>query len=698
MKFSYNWLKEYLDFDLAPQELADLLTVYSFETVVLQQKKSDSILDIDILPNRFPDAASHFGVAREIKTLLQTQGRKLALNQPDLYPLSPSFRNHQHCLVEVREPKLCNRYTVIVLKNVQVKPSPKWIKDKLAACGVGSINNIVDITNLVMLELGQPLHAFDFDKIAVSKDSKVKKIIVRQARQGEKAFLINNKEYKLDKEMLVIADEKEVLALAGIKGGKKAEINASTKNILIEAAHFDRRRIFSTAKKLRLETDASRRFSAGLDENLTIKAASRALKLILQVTKAKLIAWQDVNLYKPVTKKIKLSLRKAEQMIGTKISLKTVEKLLKAIDCEIKSLSQDELLITVPNYRKDINIPEDLIEEIARLKGYNNIAPVLPYLPLAPVEAQAQEIYQARIRDALKGAGFFEVYNYSFLDKESLSFCGNKENYLSLKNPISDRFVFLRSNLLPGLLMNIKHNLRYISEMRFFEIGKVFRSFSLDKMKKNEEYRVAQEKSQLGIIIALKKNSLFELKGVIELILRSLAIKDFWFESGDEDKTWQNFLNRSFKPETFALIKDSDEVIGAFGEIPRSLLAQMGIKQDVSGAFLETDKLIKLAQEEHEYQEPSKYPPVLRDLSILVNSDIRFSQILNLIERAGGGLVQDVDLFDVYAGANLPRNKKSLAFHIVYQSNDHTLTDKEANKSHRAIEKTLVKELGAVIR
>jgi len=686
MKFSYNWLKEYLDFNLSPEKLAEILTMHSFESGVIKKLKNDTILDIDILPNRFSDASSHWGIAREIKALLSIlSGEKHSLRK--LKTISAK-KSKQSLNIEIKNPVLCPRYSVALIKNVKVGPSPKWLREKLSACGVGSINNVVDITNFVMLELGQPIHAFDFDKING-------KIIIRKAHKGEKIETLDGKKRILDEEILVIADKDGALALAGIKGGRKAEITNKTKNILLESAYFERRQIYLSAKKIRIESDAARRFSAGFDNQLPFRALLRAVYLLVQETGGKLEDWSDINFCEEKIKKIKLVLKKVEQFIGKKISTDKIKRTLIALGCQIEQLTRGELKVIVPNFRKDLEISEDLIEEIARIEGYNNLTSRLPSLPLAPVNPQAEEISQEKIRNILKGAGFSEVYNYSFISEElAQGLEKNSKKWLYLKNPISERFAILRPSLLGRLLENIKQNLKYSKNIRLFEIGKVFHvgDQKIEKKQDSPLNSSISEKNCLCLVLSLAHdNSLFELKGMIELILEGFGINNFWFKEADEE-------NISFSQATLANIKIDKEIIGHLGRVSSSLLNLIGLKQGAVGAFLDMNKLLRFSQEEYQYQPPSKYPAVLRDLAILVNHNTKFSEILNIIESLNIKFLQDVDLFDVYENKNLAQGRKSLAFHIVYQSKKRTLSDNEVNTEHRKIEKALEKKLGATIR
>jgi phenylalanyl-tRNA synthetase beta chain len=677
MKFSYKWIKEYIETDLAPKEAAELLVFHSFETEIIKETAEDTIFDIDILPNRFSDAASHFGVARELKLLLSAiQKKNLTIKEPE----QAKLEGDEKVEITIENTEGCSRYTGALIRDVEVGESPSWLKDHLSVCGVGSINNIVDITNFVMLEMGQPIHAFDFGKLGGQK------IVVRNANQGEKIDLLDGRKIELDEKDLVIADEKDPLALAGIKGGKKAELGKNTKNIFIESAYFDSKNVYLTSKKHRIETDASRRFSANLDSSLSIKALARAVYLIKEVAKGKLAGFGDANFTKNTSHKIKLNVNRLNQLIGVKIDLSEIKNTLSLLGCEIKDVEEGDLLITIPSWRKDLQVQEDLVEEIARIYSYEKISSTLPYLPLSAIDPKLEEIHQNKIKEALKGTGFYEAYTYSFLDKNIAQVMGFKEDtQVELKNPISERFSILRPSILPGLLLALGENLKHEPEMKFFELGKSF-------CKKENE---VCEKSEIGIVLALKENALFELKGTIEFLLESIGINDYLIEAVEEVREKDKKL---FNVSTLAIIKIGDKNIGRFGKISSKVLREVGIEKEVVGAIIDGEKLFDLAKREYKYEPISKYPSVLRDLAILVDSNVRFSQVMAIIENAGGKFIKNIDLFDVYEGKNLPKNKKSLALHLTYQSNDHTLRDKEVNKEHKKVEEALKEKLNAVIR
>jgi len=441
MIFSYNWLKDYIKGKMpSPKKLAELLTLHSFEVEEVKKVGKDWVLDIDVLPNRACDCFSHIGIAREIAVItnskLKTQNSKLQLK-------TQKFNAKDFIKIEVKNREDCPRYTAKVILDVKVKSSPKWIQERLKACGLQPINNIVDITNYVMLETGQPIHAFDFDKIkSLSPKSQVpnpkqipnskfqkKKIIVRRAKKGEKITALDNKTYTLDEDILVIADTQEPIAIAGIKGGESTAIDSKTKNIIIEAANFSPQVIRRASRKLKLRTDASWRFENGVDPNLIDFAQERVCSLIQKIAGGK-VTQGMVDFYpkKVLPKKIKLDLDYVEKLLGVRIPQKEIIKILKSLGLKIENWKLKILTVEVPTRRLDISIQEDLIEEIGRIVGFQNIPSVFPQTSLIPPERNEEIFWQRNCQDILKEQGFTEVYNYSFIgEQEKEIFAGKNK-------------------------------------------------------------------------------------------------------------------------------------------------------------------------------------------------------------------------------------------------------------------------------
>ena len=659
MIFSYNWLQSFFKKKLPPpQKLADFLTMRFAEVEEIKKWGNDFIFNIEIKPNRAGDCFSHLGVAREVSAILNFK-----IKNPDIKALrDKKLKSGDIIKVEVKEKNACSRYTAAIMTDFKILPSPKWLADRLRACGLRPINNIVDIANYVMLETGQPLHAFDAEKI------KGGKIIVRFAKRGENISALDGEKYELDENILVIADKDKPMAVAGIKGGRSAEIDQKTKFIVLESANFDSRVIRRGSQKLKLRTDASLRFENGIDPNLTEFAVKRAVFLIERMARGKTVTGLiDFYPKRNKPKKINLKLNYLKALLGIEIS--KPENILKALGFKVKARNSKILEVEVPTRRLDINLPEDLIEEIGRIHGYEKIPAAFSRASLIPPEINEELLWENKIKDILKGIGFIETYNYSFLP--------SGQSLIELKNPLSKEHKYLRNSLIPGLLKNNrnnKYNVKQGEEIRIFETGKIFQKSGKEK------------KMLTGIISG--ENKFYDVKGVIDLLFQGLGIGRVWYD--DYQATAEDSNSDLWHMKKCAEIKVDRQELGFLGEMK---------KGPGTAVFdLDFEKLQKLASEEHEYRFLSRYPSAVRDLAVLVPPLTKVEQVLNVIENTGGVLVRDVDLFDIYEGDELPEGKKNLAFHIIYQSDKKTLASEEIDKIHQKIIKTLEKKITWQVR
>ena len=622
MVFSYNWLKDYLKGRMPqPKKLAEILTRHSFEVSEVKKLGRDWILDVEVLPNRAGDCFSHLGIAREIAVVA---GLTYCPPGPARTRAARGAVPEGSFSVEVKDKRACPRYTAWVIEGVKAGPSPRWLKERLRVCGLKSINRVVDIANYVMLETGQPLHVFDAEKLAG------RKIIVRFAKKGERIVTLDGRKFNLDPNILIISDAKNPVAIAGIKGGKNPEVDKKTTRVVLESANFNSNVIRKGSKILGLRTDASLRFEHGLDPNLTEWTLQRTASLM-----GGRIA-QRLDFYpQPVyPQRIKLDLGYVESLLGVKIPAKEIRKILEKLGFKIRKINPRTFEVEAPTLRRDVVIPEDLIEEIGRVYGYEKIPADFPQAALVPPKRNEKIFWENMVKDILKEAGFTEVYNYSFTDQK-----GGVE----VVNPVSRQYRYLRESLTPGLMKNIQKNLNDFPEIRIFELGKVFAGRT--------------EKTMLAGAIA--PPDFYYLKGVIDLLLEKLGISNFWYEEAGK---------KSGK------VKIDGRELGCFTE---------------NSFELNFDYLHKFCSEEHEYRPLSKYPASVRDLAVLVPRQTQVVEVLNIINAAGGTLVRDVDLFDIYEGEELPEDKKNLAFHIVYQSDKKTLTSEEVDRIHWRIIKAL---------
>lgn len=699
MKYSYSWLKEYVPQIPEPKKLVELLTMRAFEVESCEKINDDYVLDIKVLPNRAFDCLSHIGIAREIAAISSFKFSQLRSNcreRSDRSEVSSFKFSEEKNLkiknlleVEVQDKKLCPRYSARVVVDVKVGDSPKWMQERLVACGLRPINNIVDITNYAMLEYGQPLHAFDFDKIANNKliGSELnanKKIIVRLAEKGERIIILDGEERELNENILVIADEQYPIAIAGVKGGKKAEIDNKTTKIILESANFEPISVRKSAKSLNLRTDASIRFENGVDVNLTKEALNRAAALIKELCSGKIASGiADELSAKP--KKISTAVAHShiESLLGVEIKQKDVFDIFRRLDLPTKTIKKKTDIfyeVFVPNRRNDLNTSEDLIEEIGRLYGYENIPAKMPTSILIPAIKNEELINEEKARNIMVGAGYSEVYNYSLISQEQKDVFG-LQGVIGPRYPLSQDQKYLRPTLIVRLLENIEGNSRYFNDVRIFEIGKIFQI---------KEGDIGEKRMIAGVLYKkdARTEDLFrEIKGIVDLFLEKIGVpnsKYYEIEKDGKIITKQPDRAAMFYPKR-AQVKIGDNEIGFVGEINKGFLwaNKAFLKNETIPVVifeLDFDAINKLIEEGIEYKAPSKYPAIERDLSILAPRETRVDSVLSIIENAGGSLIINVNLEDMYEGEHLGDDIKSLTFGLVFQSWEKTLTDTEVNK------------------
>lgn len=660
----------------------------SFETIAAKNG-ADWILEADILPNRAHDCLCYLGMAREISALT---GTKLKVPKFSVKE-DKKIKIGDFVSAKVGDSFFCPRYTARVVSGAEVGHSPEWLKDALAMMGQKPINNIVDAANYAMFVFGQPLHAFDYDKISGAVGGKKKEIIVRRAKAGEAIVTLDERGFLLDEDVLVIADAKEPLAIAGIKGGKKAEINEKTKTIILESANFDGSRVRKASAKIGLKTDSSLRFAAGLDPYSASEAIDYLAFLIQEIGGGKIAKGKiDIFPRKPAISKIPLSAENVSSVLGAGLKENEIIRILKSIGCSAARLNKKTpgtILVSVPAWRLDLALKEDLIEEVGRIYGYGKIAakPILGELVL-PKENENLR-WENFVKDALIAAGFSEVLNYSFVGADLLKkFNLNEKNCAALKNPISSDKNFLTPSLVLNITKNAADNFRFFGEVKIFEINKIFawlqgggisekKSLAAVRAKKEEKYEA---------------EAFYHLKGTVDLLFAKLGIGGLWYDTAPE-----SLKNSFWRPEHSAEIKVGDEKFGFIGEINAAVLKKIDIKTRVAVCEIDLEKLSAFASEEREYAPPPKFPAVVRDIAILVPKWTPIDEVQSEIEAAGGKMIVDSDLFDIYEGTGLPAEKISLAFSIVFQSAEKTLTDEEVDKIYGKIT-AAIKERGWEIR
>jgi len=690
---------------------------------------NDIIFEIDnkSLTNR-PDLWGHYGLARDLAALLNVRFKSL------IFPSKFKIKKKHKLEVQIKDQNACPRYMGVIMDNIKVGSSPEWLASSLEKVGIRSINNIVDITNFVMLELGQPMHAFDireikdekvivqkastfatssatsfatlpagrqeasevkkassFDKSSEDK-SEVKKASVDKAT-GQKFITLDEEERKLNQDDLLICDGQRAVALAGIMGGLNSEIKDDTKSILIEAANFEPVGIRKTSACLGLRTDSSSRFEKGLDPNLVQEAIMRAIELIRQLNINSFVASKivDKNFSKQEKIVIDLNFDFINKKIGEELPSKTIIDILRKLNFGVKE-KKDRLEVLVPPYRStgDINIPEDLIEEISRIYGYDNIKIQAPKIKLsANYEDKILDLEKKLKNFVSLALGYNEVYNYSMVAEEDIQkVFSQPDDYITIANAVSKNLKYLRNDLFLNLLKNVQDNLRYFSNFKLFEIGRVFQKKEGDfKSKKDAEQFLPEQTKTLDLVWVGDDNKFLKFKGDFNLILDKLNL------NYQANLTEQKLIKKEFGLEYVC----DNQSIGFLGEIKKNILQNFNIEKKVFYARLNLDIILKCIKPNKKYQEISKYPSMVQDISMIVNYSVKWQDIEEKI-NALSPLIIDVDLFDIYEGQNIEKNKRSLAFHITFHNLQKTLVSAEVEKIMQEVKEILVKDFHAEIR
>jgi phenylalanyl-tRNA synthetase beta chain len=561
------------------------------------------------------------------------------------------------------------------------------MKERLASMGQKTINSVVDITNYVMWELGQPLHAFDFEKIQGGSMN------IRLSKQGEELTTLDGATFALNDDTIVIEDAERLIDLAGIKGGTNTQIDTNTDTIIFQAAIFDPAHIRRSTQELSIKTDAAVRYMHGFDPNLPPQALERAVALLEETNpEAKIIQAIDSNPNQVNPKKINLDVQYANRLLGTYLSIREIRQILERLGFEVGKekklrVTSYQLQVTVPTHRLDINIPEDLVEEVGRIYGYHNIKPESPRAAIIAPLRNEQVFWRSMARGILAGFGFWEVYNYSMGSDNQ-----GPEPSLTrpeLQNPISREFSRLRVALWSGILKNAARNEKNFDSPEIFEIGKVFYK-DKDTISENENCIFAISNSK----DAGKGEGFYRIKGYLDEFFHKLGITDFYYDSAlsKEEEECLAFLH----PGRRANIVVDGAKIGFIGEIHPHTLQMHDVKRKVYCAEFNFAKVFSAAQDEHIYQKPSRFPEVVRDIAILVPAGTTVEEVSEVIESASGALLRDVDLFDMYEGENIPGGLKNLAFHLLFQSDERTLTSKEVDQEIAKITKALEEKLWEV--
>ncbi|MFN0123586.1 MAG: phenylalanine--tRNA ligase subunit beta [Blastocatellia bacterium] len=675
MKISYNWLGEFIDIDLAPRDLAAQLTMIGHAVDAVEPHGDDHVLEIDLTSNR-PDCLSHLGIAREVAALTGRPWRMPRVEFTESTTTCASVTS-----VEIANPELCPRYTARVIRDVKIGPSPQWLVTRLEAMGQRSINNVADITNYVMLETGQPLHAFDFQML------RGRRIIVRAAGEGEKMTTLDGEERTFTPHMLVITDAERAVAIGGVKGGEDSGISDATTDVLLEAAYFTPAQIRATSRTLGLATEASYRFERGTDPEIARFASDRATALIAEIAGGEILGGIiDVYPQKATRKPVSLRMPRYRAKSGLDATPDEAARILTALGFEAGADTNTQTIQAVaPTWRVDVGIEEDLIEEVARISGYDKLVATLPGSAGAGAYLPGENGRRA-IRRALRAVGFHEAINFSFVNAETDALLGGADQpVVRLRNPIDETAGQMRTTLLGGLLDAVTHNFNHGSRhVRLFEIGKCFTAAAAG------ERPHETERLTLALTGAANENSwqdatdkvdFYDLRGALEQIHEALGREkpDFRVEN----------IPGHLHPGRAAIICGNSSIYGHCGQLHPQVAGRFKFKQPVFIAELDLGQLLAAPQTEVRYSPLPKFPTVTRDLAVLIDQQIPWRSIESEILTLGLPNLVSVRLFDLYTGKELPPGKHSMALSVRYRATDHTLTDAEINAAHERIVETL---------
>ena len=635
-----------------------------------------AILDFEITSNR-PDCLSMVGMARETAATLRTSYKMPNFN----YEVKCSSNINDELKVEVKD-SLCRRYMSKGVKNVRVEPSPGWMQERLLEAGVRPINNIVDITNFVMLELGQPMHAFDARQI------ESKTIVVERALDGEKFTTLDEIERELDSSILMIKDGSKSVAIAGIMGGLNSEIQDDTTEVIFESANFEGTNIRVSSKKLNLRSESSSRFDKDIDPNLAKLAIDRACALICELGCGEVMEG-TIDVYNSVKEEgsITVDSKWINKFLGTEIFKEEMKESLDSLDLKTE-LNDDDLVITIPTFRIDIAIKEDIAEEVARIYGYDKIPTTIFKVSTEREPKHKNELLNDKVIEIMVGSGINQSISYSFVspkvfDKVNIPADSELRNVVKIKNPLGEDYSVMRTTTLPSIMESLGRNYsRNNDYVRLFEIGRVY-------IPNEDESKLPTEKNILTIGIYGDCDYL-DLKGIVENVIDGLGIAKAKYVRESE--------NPSYHPGKTAALMVRNKKAGVFGEIHPDVIENYGIDVDCYVAELDLDALFEASNMNKSYKALPKFPAVTRDIALLCDDSILVAEIEETIRKAGGNLVEKVQLFDIYKGAQIPEGKKSIAYAIAYRDEKKTLEDKDIAKVHEKILKALEHKLGAVLR
>lgn len=675
IKVPVSHLREYLKTDIAAKTLASLLTLSGPSVEKVEKNGNDLVFDIEVTTNR-SDAYSVFGIAREAHAILKANNHNSSLKNPDGLNLKiePDSSKLLSLNVVVKDSNLCPRFSAIIIDNVKIDNSPSYIKTRLELSGIRSINNIVDISNYIMIELGQPMHTFDFDKIKGSK------MVLRKSKTGETIKTLDQKTRKLPEGSIVIQDTEKIIDLCGIMGGANSAVTRRTKRVVLFVQAYNPASIRKTTQSLSFRTEASSRFEKGIDLEGILPALKRAVFLAKKTAGAK-IASELIDIYprKQKPKQITLDLDKLNKYLGISFDKTKAIQILTLLGFETK-LATNQLIAITPTWRNnDIENDIDLIEEIARIYGYHNLPSKLPSGQI-PNTKDSDLKDLIKLKNSLKLLGLTEVITYSIISKNLLSISSQAyKNSVEIANPLTEEWQFMRPNVTPSLLSVISKNQNLKNDLKIFEVARTY------LQKKND-----LPTQDLILAISLQNSNFYQIKDLVENIFEILQRKIKFSKSSPS--------NPIFEHSKSAEIKINDETVGIIGQIKTSVLNQFELDSSVSAAELNLTKIYDKSPLKHDYQPISKYPPLLEDISFVFAKILPLEEILDEIKTLKQPLVKKVEIIDVFEDAKIGENKKSVTIRLTIQKTTGTPTQNDATIIKNQVVSRLEKIFRAKIR
>jgi len=690
MLISYQWLRELTGTKLDPKDAGDRLTNVGLAVDVVEARGDDFVLDVEVASNR-PDCLSHVGVARELAVIENSQ-----VSSPKSEAPETQGKAADSSAVEIRDPDLCPRYAARVVRGVKIEPSPEWLTKRLEVIGQRPINNVADITNYVLHELGQPLHAFDLAKLTEHR------IIVRRAAKGESIKTLDGAERKLDEQMLVIADAKRVVAVAGVMGGEDTEISSATTDVLIESAYFNPASVRRTARLLGLHTEASHRFERGADPEGVLRAQERCVALICEIAGG--VATEDaLDIYPNRFSQGAVGLRRERVEAVTSLRVSDPEKLriLAALGFELRNDGSTRLTFTIPSWRHDIAIEEDLIEEIARHTGYDQITTALPPASLAG-EYHSTEGRRRALRDALAAQGCNEAISFSFISTThddqfdlipAFTVAASAQGFVTLRNPIIEDWTRMRPTLLPGLLSAVRHNLNQgTRDISLFELGRVFRARAEGQLPDERECLTLAATGgilEAGKAAPARDCDFYDLKGALAAAVEMLKGPSLNYEAA---------RIKHLRAGQTAAISVKGSRVGSIGRLAEAVAAEYKFKQTVFVAEIDLTALLEIPENPVLYSPLPRFPAIVRDVSLLLDRKVTVAELLRAAKDHRSENCAGAEFVGTYDGEGIPEGKRSVTVRFEYRAPERTLRDEEVDELHWPLVEALKKKFGAEVR